>query len=318
MAEKDLYQILGVSRSASEQEIRKAYRELARKYHPDRNPDDPQAEDRFKEASYASEVLLNAKKRKLYDEFGELGLREGFNPEAYRNYARGAGAGGGFGNLEDLLGQMGIGGRGARRGGGFADLFGNEVMDSIFGRGGRAAGAPANQAREVVSDISIDFAEAVRGVEKELSLAVPGEATQKLNVRIPAGVKDGGRVRLRGKGLRGGDIVLRVHVKPHPHFRREDDDLLLELPISVGEAYRGGKVEVPTPEGAVTLTIPKGVRGGAKLRLKGRGVRRGKAVGDLLVQVRVVMPDGEGAELDSAVETLEAAYSTPLRAGLRF
>ncbi|MDD9934508.1 MAG: J domain-containing protein [Myxococcales bacterium] len=315
MTKRDLYEVLGVARTADDKEIRAAYRELARKYHPDRNPDDAEAEERFKEAAYASQVLLDSEKRKLYDEFGEVGLREGFNPDAYRAYAgAGAGAGGpqGFaGNLEDLLSQMGLGGRGA--GGGFAqnlgDMFGG--ADSVFGRGRSAA-------RDVMSDLTIEFVDAVRGLETELTMGMPGAGPKTMKVRIPAGVSDGGKIRLRGQAPGGGDVVLRVHVNDHPHFERQGDDLLLSLPITVGEAYRGAKVDVPTPDGTVSLTVPAGISSGAKLRLRGKGVRRGGQTGDLIVQVRIVMPDSRDAAMEAAIETVEAGYGNPVRRGISF
>ncbi|MGD8863112.1 MAG: J domain-containing protein [Myxococcales bacterium] len=319
MQSRDLYEILGVSRTASEQEIRKAYRDLARKYHPDRNPGDDAAEERFKEASYASEVLLNKEKRKLYDEFGEIGLREGFEPEAARQYTRGGPGGAqGFefsGNLEDLLNQMGF--AGAARGGGgpggfggFADIFGGAAPGAGGFRGARRRPPP----QEVMSEVTISFAEAVRGTERELGLSMPGETTARtLRVRIPAGVGDGGKVRLRGQGPGGGDIVLKVHVQPHEHFERDGDDLLLDLPVTVGEAFEGAKVQVPTPDGPVSLTIPKGVRGGSKLRLRGKGVQRGARKGDLIVRVEVVLPESEDPEVRDAVDRLEQAYSGSVR-----
>jgi len=319
MTKRDLYEILGGPRSATDKEIRAAYRDLARKYHPDRNPDDSAAEERFKEASYASQILQNAEKRKLYDEFGETGLRDGFDPDSYRAYTRGPapGASGGFtGSLEDLLGQMGMGGRGGRSaagGGGFAhgigDLFGGAQADSPFGR---------PRPREVVSDITIDFVNAVRGLETELSFAMPGEEGRTLKVRIPAGVSDGGKIRLRGQAPGGADIVLRVHVEDHPHFDRDGDDLRLTLPITLGEAYHGAKVEVPTPGGEVSLTIPEGVANGAKLRLRGKGVQRGKRAGDLIVQLQIVLPGLRSDASRDAVDTLETGYSESVREGVSF
>lgn len=317
MAQRDLYETLGVARTASEKEIRKAYRELARKYHPDRNPGNKAAEERFKEASYASEILLNQEKRKLYDEFGEIGLREGFNPEAFRRYqqqAGGAGGGGfgGFGNLEDLISQMGGrgGGGGARSWtGSLQDLFGGDVAETIFGRQGPRE---RSRKRDLISDVTIDFAEAVKGTERELSFTVPGQEPRTIKVRIPAGVRDDGRVRLRGQGEEGGDLVLHVRVKDHPYFRREGNKLLLDLPITVGEAFHGARVQVPTPDGPVTLRIPKGVRGGAKLRLKGKGVRQGETAGDMIVQVQIVLPPGDDAVAE-AIDQVEKAYAEPVR-----
>jgi curved DNA-binding protein len=321
MAGRDLYAILGVPRSASEQEIRKAYRALARKHHPDRNPGNKEAEEKFKDAAYASEVLLNKDKRKLYDEFGEQGLREGFNAEAYRQYqqrASGGGAGGfgGFGGLEDLFGRMNNQGGGrAGWGAAFQDFLGDEVETMLGGRNRRGQ----RRGRDLVSELSIDFMDAVRGVERELTLSNPaGGEPRTIKVRIPAGVRDGGRIRLRGQGEDGGDLVLHVHVGAHPHFRREDDNLLLNLPVTVGEAFRGSKVQVPTPDGPVTMQLPKGVKSGAKLRLKGRGVRRGTdAAGDLFAVVQIVLPGaGTSSELEAAVSEIEKHYGESPRKDL--
>lgn len=327
MPERDLYKILGVSRTATAKEIRTAYRNLARKYHPDRNPGNKEAEERFKDASYASEVLLNDEKRKLYDEFGEIGLREGFNADAYRQYTRygqggssaGAGSaaggvggfgGGGFGGLEDLFEQIS-----GRRGG--ASWSGS--LEDLFGGGAAATGSRTRERTkrpDVTAEVTIPFADSVRGAERELSFQFQGEPARSIKVRIPAGVRDGGRVRLREQGPHGADLVLDVHVQEHPFFRREGNDLLLDLPVTVGEAYRGARVQVPTPEGPVTLRIPPRVRGGSKLRLRGRGVRMGAEVGDLIVQVEIVLPDAEG--LDSAVDALDAAYKDSVRKDLSF
>jgi curved DNA-binding protein len=323
MAERDLYEILGVPRSATAKDVRSAYRNLARKYHPDRNPGDKAAEERFKDASYASEVLLNQEKRKLYDEFGEIGLREGFKPDAYREYQRysqpgaggGPGGGGGFGGiggLEDLFEHLG----GRRGGGGWSgsleDLFGGAAEAPRAGRGGRARARP----REVVSDLTISFTDAVRGAERELVFQFEGGPPHTIKARIPAGVRDGGRIRLRGQVPNGGDLILNVHVQPHPFFRREGNDLLLDLPITVGEAYHGGRVPVPTPEGEVMLRIPAKVRAGSKLRLRGRGVRMGSEVGDLIAEIKIVLPDSEA--IAPAVDSIEREYAEPVRKDLAF
>src|SRR5262249_12467944 len=150
------------------------------------------------------------------------------------------------------------------------DLFGgNDVVETIFGK---QPGRERSRKRDLISDVTIEFAEAIRGTERELSFTVPGQAPRTLKVRIPPGVRDDGRVRLRGQGEEGGDLVLHVRVKDHPFFRRDGNNLILQLPITVGEAFQGAKVQVPTPDGSVTLRIPKGIRGGAKLRLKEKGV----------------------------------------------
>jgi curved DNA-binding protein len=312
MAQRDLYETLGVSRSASSKDIRKAYRELARKYHPDRNQGNKQAEERFKDASYARDILLNEDKRKLYDEFGEIGLREGFNPDMYRQhrYAGERGAGGftGFGGLEDLFSQVGGRGGPGTWSGSMEDLFSRAGVDPTFGGRGRRARA---RSRDVTSEVTIGFADAVRGAERELLLQIPGEEQRVIKVRIPAGVSDGGRVRLRGQGQEGGDLVLQVHVEDHPHFKRDGLHLLLELPITIGEAFNGAKIQVPTPEGPVTLRVPPRVRGGSRLRLRERGVRQGSKVGDLIVQLHIVLPDSD--KIQPGVELIEPEYAQSVR-----
>jgi len=252
----------------------------------------------------ASEVLLNKKKRELYDELGEHGLRGGLHADAYRAWsgrggrggAPGAGGAAGFAGIEDLFGRMRRGGGrspGAGSGaGGFADIFSSDMFTGT-GQRGRAPASPSGAS----ADITIEWMESVLGTEKELSIHEVGaeSAGRALRVRIPAGVRDGGQVRLRGQAPDGGDIVLRVHVKPHDLFRRTDDDLELTLPITVGEAFHGAKVQVPTPYGAVTLRVPKGVKGGSRLRLKGKGVRRGQKAGDLYVDLQIVLPQSSEA-----------------------
>lgn len=319
MAKRKLYDVLGVAPDATDQQIRKSFRDLARKYHPDRNPGDKQAEERFKEVNRASEVLLNKKKREIYDEFGEIGLREGFDPQAYRDWnarrSSGAGVGGaqGFAGLEDIFEQMRRGaGQGGREGGGFADFFSSDMFTGAGGRRGRGGRAAAAQPADALADLEIEWMEAVLGTEKELAIQSPGDdEPRSLRVRIPAGVRDGGQVRLRGQAPSGGDIVLRVHVKQHPLYRRTDDDLELSLPVTVGEAFHGAKIQVPTPYGAVQMRIPKGVRGGSRLRLKGKGVRRGDKAGDLFVDVQIVLPKAEGAA--EVIDALERAYDGSVR-----
>jgi DnaJ-class molecular chaperone len=330
MAERDFYKILGVPRTASEAEIRKAYKALARKYHPDKNQGDKAAEDKFKDVSHAREILLNKRKRDLYDEFGELGLKEGFNADAFRQY-RSGGATGGFGgfggsgprdlsDLEELLG--GLRGAGFGRGGfgGFQDFVGGETVQELFrqrGRGGSGSKNPGPKS-ELVSEVTLGFIEALRGGEREVLLAVPGEQEPRsLRVRFPAGVKNGGQIRLRGQGLNGGDVVLKIHVETHPVLRREGDDLHMIVPVTVGEAYRGAKINVPTLEGEVSLTIPKGARSGAKLRLRGKGVPKSEGSGDLIVTLQIRLPEVANEAADRAVEALDALYGDGPRSGLR-
>ena len=310
MAERDFYKVLGVPRTATESEIRKAYRTLARKYHPDKNPGNAQAEEKFKAVAHASDVLLNKKKRDLYDEFGELGLKEGFNPDAFRQYRRGGGVGpdAQVTDFEDILNGL----RGAGRGGGFGnftDFMGGDAVQELFRRGA-ARQQRRTAAADVVSEITLSFVDALRGGEREIQLSIPGEgAPRKLKVRIPKGVKDGGQIRLRGQGIEGGDAVLKIHVDEHEHFRREDDDLLLNLPITVGEARFGAKVAVPTLDGEVSLTIPKGAKSGSKLRLRGKGVPKGEGAGDLFVTLMIRLPESTDEEIDDSVREIERFYS---------
>jgi DnaJ-class molecular chaperone len=326
MAERDFYKTLGVARTASEAEIRKAYKNLARKHHPDKNPGDAKAEEKFKEIAHASDVLLHKKKRQLYDEFGEMGLKEGFNADAFRQYraagqARDSGFGGGvrdISDLEDLLG--GLRGAGGSRGGfgGFQDFIGGETVQELFRRGG-GRGPRQQPKSELVSEITLEFIEALRGGEREIQLSLPGESEPRLlKVRFPQGIKDGGQIRLRGQGLNGGDVVLKVRVDEHPFLKREGDDLLLQLPVTVGEAYAGAKVPVPTLDGDVSLALPRGAKSGSKLRLRGKGVPRAEGAGDLIVTILVRLPEARNEELDKAVAELERHYGESPRANIKF
>ncbi len=297
----DYYEELGVSRSASPDEIKKAYRKLAAKLHPDRNPGDKRIEARFKRVNRANEVLSDPKLRALYDEFGEDGLRPGFDPDMMRAYGRGPASSGGGRRV-----RFSREGAGFDMGdlGGFGDLFG----DLFGGRGPRAAA----QGSDIASELSVDFASALRGSTVKLRLQ---DGSDEVTVRIPPGAADGDKVRLRGKGAPGarggppGDLVLLIHVVPHPYFKREGLDLYLDLPITVGEAYRGAKVRVPTPDGDVSLSVPKHAQSGQTVRLKGRGVQRGKERGDLYVRFLIQLPTAESREVTQAVDVLER--STP-------
>jgi curved DNA-binding protein len=302
----DLYQVLGVAKTAQADAIKKAYRKLAGQLHPDKNPGNKKAEDRFKKVNHAYDVLGDAKKRKLYDEFGEEGLREGFDPaqtRAYREWASRQGRdgavrtpGGQSVDLEDLFGGN------AGGAGGFGDLFGD-----LMGRARRTRGP--TKGPDLESEITIDFAAALRGAT--LTLHPQGQSADAVTVRIPAGANDGSRVRIAGQGAPSpnggprGDLVLAVHVTPHKHFRREGDDLHLDLPVTVAEAYRGAKVRVPTVEGAVTLKVPERAQSGQVVRLRGKGVvRKGRPPGDLYVHFLIQIPSEGSEEVGRLVERL--------------
>jgi curved DNA-binding protein len=311
----DFYEVLGVQRSASDDEIKKAYKKLASKLHPDKNPGDKKAEAKFKSVNSAYQVLSDRKKRKLYDEFGEEGLRDGFDPDMARAYRRGGGrrANGGNGggqsvSFEEIFGSSG--------GGGVGDFFG----DLFAGRrsGGRRT---AQKGSDVASLVTVDFKSAILGASLAMRLQEGGET---VTVRVPPGANDGDKVRVPGHGAPGlmggppGDLILEIRVTPHPRFEREGLDLKLDLPITIGEAYRGAKVRVPTPYGAVTLTVPKHAQSGQTMRLAGKGVKRGKKEGDLYVRFQVKLPAGESAEIERAVDVLDKASGVDVRIGLEF
>ena len=298
----DLYSVLGVAKSADAEAIKKAYRKLAKDLHPDKNPGNKQAEAKFKSVNHAYEVLSNPDRRKLYDEFGEEGLREGFDAERARAYKQWASQGGGGGgqrartgtvNIEDLFGG----------GGGNAEGFG-DVFGDLFGRGRRRGPMPG---QDVGSEITVDFVSAVRGTTLELRAEGGGAP---VTVRIPPGADEGSRVRIAGQGLASpnggprGDLVLTIHVQPHEHFRREGDDLHVELPLALHEAYFGAKVRVPTIDGSVTLKVPERTQGGTVMRVKGKGVHRKGHQGDLYVHFQLRLPTGDGADLTSIFEKL--------------
>lgn len=306
MAEKDLYSVLEVPRTADADAIKKAYRTLAMKYHPDRNPGNKSAEERFKAINHANDVLSDPKKRSLYDEFGEMGLRDGFNADQYRQYRQWGGAGpGGAGaesvDVSDLFEQMFAGGAGGG-----------------FGGRRRSPRAPLRGA-DLEGEITIDFADAVRGIELPLTVN-----KQSLKVRIPAGVHDGARLRITGKGQaiaggRPGDLMLTVHVRPHPSFWVEEESLHVRVPVTLPEAWRGAKVRVPTPTGDLTVRVPPKSSSGTKLRLRGKGVPRGKAgeSSDLIVHIEIALPT-EAPEIEGIIEQLEKADTNDPRAELRF
>ncbi|MFY1626005.1 molecular chaperone DnaJ [Micromonospora sp. WMMD735] len=373
--EKDFYATLGVEKSASSDEIKKSYRKLARESHPDHNPGDPKAEERFKAVSEAYAVLGDDAKRREYDEMRSL-----FGSGAFRRGARGAGQPGGVPfDVSDLFGGGG-GGDNRFGGGGFTDLF-----SSIFsgGGGGGGGGGPARargpaRGRDVEAEVALDFGDAVRGVTLPLTLRAPGVCdtchgngakpgtqpiacpvchgagvttrdqgsfsfsepcrncqgvgtvveekcpecqgtggvtkTRTLNVRFPAGVADGQRIRLAGRGEPGqrggpaGDLFVQVKVRPDDLFGRTGDDLTLAVPITFAEAVLGTDLRVPTLDGAVTLRVPPGTPSGRVLRARGKGVvRRDGRAGDLLVTLDVVVPATVSDEARAALESFAGA-----------
>jgi len=299
MAKRDYYEVLGVSRDASADQIRTAYRKLARKYHPDVNKA-ANAADKFKEATAAYEALSDPQKRKMYDQFGHAGPGP-FGPGAGggrggpgRTYTwTGGGAPGGFEGFEDLFGQGGQG---------FAGMSLEDIMEALGGggrMGGRRRGraAPRAPGADLTYDLPVDFLQAVGGTTATIRLQQEGGESETLNVKIPPGVKEGSKIRVRGKGAPApggsGDLYIVVHVREHPYFRREEDDIHVDLPVSIAEACLGGKVDVPTIDGMMTVTIPPGTASHRKLRLKGKGAQGpGRTQrGDQYVVIRIVPPE---------------------------
>ena len=303
----DLYQDLGVLRTASGDDIKKAYKKLAAELHPDRNPGNVEAEARFKAVNRAYHVLSDKKKRALYDEFGEESLKQGFSPEAARAYRRAAAGRNGAFAVDELFNTASRSGLG-------------DLMGDLFG--GRAGGRRKTPARgaDLASDVTIDFADAIHGTTVELRHE---SGPEPVKVRIPPGAGDGDRVRVTGHGAPGkngsepGDLIITVRVRPHTYFERDGLDLRHDLPITVAEAYRGEKVTIPTPEGPVGLKLPRHAQSGQVVRLKGRGVRRKDQIGDLLVRFLIRLPDQDSKETDHAIDTLSEPIADRVRADLR-
>ena len=281
----DPYEVLGVSKTASADDIQKAYRRLAKKLHPDLNPGDKSAEEKFKEVSAAYDLLGDAEKRGRYDR-GEIDASGAEKPQPQRRYYRdfaesGQGAGQGFQS-------------------GFGDLD-EDVLAEIFGRRGANMKMRGGDVRY---HLAVDLLSAVNGAKPQLALPDGSEIT----VTSPPGTRDGQILRLKGKGRPSynggepGDALIEIEVRPHPLFKREDDNIRIELPVSLSEAVLGGKVKTPTPTGDVMLSIPKGANTGTVLRLKGKGVPKADGShGDQYVTLKVMLPEKPDPELEEFI-----------------
>lgn len=373
----DYYTILGVPKDATQEQVKKAYRKLARKWHPDINPGNKEAEEQFKKVSQAYECLRDEKKRKIYDEFGEEGLKSGFDPEQARAYSQ---------RQQSQRTSPEATGQGFGRYQNYEDIFGN-LFGFEEGTGGFQTNVSA-QGRDLQHDMTIDLIPALRGFETEISMqklkSCPlctgsgmdptagmstctmcggsgrlnvakgpmqftkpcsqcgghgrtgkpctqcggtGQVlgTETIKVVIPPGVKEGSKVRVAGKGEPGlnggkpGNLYLVVHLKPHPFLKRDSDDLLMDLPVTVHEAMAGGTVTIPTVDGQVRVKVPQGSQSGQVLKLKGKGAvnLKTKKRGNLMLKLVVKVPKTEDKEVIEMVGKLEGLYKTDLRGDIR-
>lgn len=314
MSKRDFYEVLGVPKGASDDEIKKAYRKLAMKYHPDRNKGRKDAETRFKEAKEAYEVLSEKEKRAAYDRFGHAGV----DPSMAAGAAGAAGGAGGF-DYNEMFRQA----RSAQGGGGAGGFEGfqfegapEDLFEGLFGgvRGGRRA-PRSRKGADVAYRMNVSLEQAVRGFETHIT--VPGDdgESRTLEVKIPAGIRDGQKVRVAGRGHPGheggpaGDVLVEIHLEPHPRFEREGDDLVTRATITQPQAALGGEIDVPTLDGPVTMTIPAGTQPGRRFRLRGKGVKGMKSgeFGDLYVVVQVETPTHLTSEQQALYRQLDAS-----------
>lgn len=318
------YTVLGLTKNATQDEIKQSFRKLARKMHPDLNPNDPKAEDRFKELNAAYDILSDPEKRRRYDagEIDDAGKERagfGFNPEGFRQYRRQTGGFEDFGfNFADARASSG-----SRRSGFdfFSDMFGGgqggeDIFSAMRGsrrKASKSAGANVNY------DLTVSFIEAALGKEKEIILP----NGKHLNVKIPAGTEDKSVLRLKGQGEAGvgggpaGDAMIRILVKPDVHFTRNGKDVQVDIPITLKEAVLGGKVTIPTLDGKVALTVPPNSNTGTVMRLRGKGIKTKSGTGDLLARLQIVLPEKPDPDLKAFMEKWTPRQTDPrVKAGL--
>jgi curved DNA-binding protein len=314
---EDYYKTLGIPRDASQADIQKAYRDLARKYHPDLNPDDKTAKKKFQAVQAAFDVLNDPSKRELYDRYGSS-----FENMGAGQPRRGPRAGPAGTTAEDFDFSQFFGERfGAEGPGGFADIFSHFRQAAGGGGGGGGEGQPRSRrgsrqraGTDVRHELQVPFLTTVNGGEVEITLQQPDGRSENLVVKIPAGIDEGKTIRLRGKGEPGmfggppGDLLITIRVQPHPYFQRLGNDLLVRVPVSLAEAALGAQVDVPTPRGRVSVRVPPGTSSGKKLRIKGQGVKAARQdAGDLLAEVQIMLPkqlDEESQELIRKLDQL--------------
>ncbi len=307
---KDFYQQLGVSQGASADEIKKAYRKLALKYHPDKNPDDPDSEKRFKELAVAYDTLADAEKREQYDSVlagGGHAQWERSGGQAGPSGPQWPGGGGGGFTVDDIFTR-------------FGDLFGSDPGGggSPFGGGRFHRGTFPQQGRDLETRLDLDFMQAALGGKVEVRIGGGGgESAKRVDINIPAGVEEGTSLRLRGLGGSGagggpaGDLLVQISIRPHARFERQGNNILCDLPVSVSTAALGGKVPVETVHGEVVLTVAPGSSSGRKLRLKGQGIHAKAGKGDHIARVQVQVPEELTEEQRDLYEKLAELESKP-------
>ena len=296
---KDYYKTLGISKSSSKDEIKKAYRDLARKYHPDLNPDNKNAEEKFKEIQEAYEVLYDDQKRQQYDAFGSTGFNS--QPRGGPGFSSSYTYSGDIPSFDEIFKDIfsyagGQGGPFRQQTRGRSDK-----LNDLFGNFGRGAGFSEQKPKNTQHEITVDFNTAIKGGTKDLTINSRDtrgkQKSEKLSVKIPPGVDTDSKIRIQGKGEqignKRGDLILKVKVQTHKIFRREKNNIIIDLPVTFYEAALGTKVDVPTIDGNARMVIPPGVQNGSKLRLKNKGVKNIKTGknGDQYVIIKIVMPD---------------------------
>ncbi len=310
----DYYKTLGVARTASEAEIQKAYRDLARKYHPDMNPNDAKAKAKFQEVQQAYDVLRDAERREKYDRYGT----------SYEQMEGGSAYGNAQFNEIDISELFG--GRGGSGGEafGFGDIFRQFAGGAGPQPGARRGRQMPRRGENLRHEVRVPFVKAVAGGKAHVAVRRGDGKVETLEVSIPAGIADGEKMKLRGQGQpspnggESGDLVITVRVEPHAHFERSGNNLSLHLPITLAEAAAGAKVDVPTPHGTASVTIPKNASSGKRLRLKGQGVRSKSGTGDLLVELQIVLPDDLSDEDTKKLQEVSKRYTQTPRREIRW
>ena len=302
---EDFYQILGIQKRASKEEIKKAYRNLARELHPDRNKNNKEAEEKFKRVSAAYAVLGDEEKRKIYDQYGVDGLRDGFDPNLWNKF-------GGFSG-----GSGGAHGNGGFDFGGF-EGFGamEDIFENLFGRNRRKTHQrwqTQEKGKKIETQLEVELMDVILGRELQVIVPIEGEK-RRLKVKIPQGIEDGKKIRLKEQGGRkiyggrNGDLYLEIKIKKDRIYERKGEDLYKKEEFTIGEAYNGVVKEIDTPWGKGKINLPEGTQGGSKLRLKGKGMKNSKMSGDLYIFVAIKIPKNKEKRTDAAIAEIEKCY----------